>query len=577
MAAKIKSMGHIFSAGNSTLFCFLLLSLFFSSVVHAAGVPTIGASYAAQISLTNVSISPLTPATNSSVNMYFTLLNTGNLASGNITLTVFINGPQNYSSSSSYFVPALSPMQSEDITLTMADAGPYVGVYNVDYITAYQVNGTVHFSNTSTASYEMSPSSTSPTSANMTSGISSLPQLTIEQVPIYTSLAVGSSAMVQLGIKNPTRSPETVNLSVASNFAKMMSLSTSSVYLGANSSALVNMLFRPSATLAGDTYAIPLTIAVTEANGSVLSATEFLTFSIDNEISMPNAYEQIQLINLSQISATLAVVNPTNTTLRNVLLYDYFPDNMVTDVSQISTSGIQAKVSSQNATARIAWEVGTLVPHLTAYGYYRISDSSNLGALAKRSSLLLVSPSQPSQEDILRVGNIAIPAFDTNSTGILNISMLYTGTSKQQITLFVNTPQGITAINQPQTINVTPNQLLNRKLFIQTGAAAGTFMTTLYILTANANYTYYLPLVVSAKQQSSNVIAPPGLISGTNITAQIDGFVRSLKYASTTIFLIVVLAIVIYVLNRHASTAKYDKRRAERLKEIRDSIDRLGG
>jgi hypothetical protein len=465
-------------------------------------------------------------------------------------------------------------MQSEYVALTMADAGPFDGAYDVDYIATYQVNGTTRYSNTGGASYDLTqaPGALSPISANITSGIPSMAQLKIVEAPIYTSLAAGGSAMVQLEIGNPTRSAETANLSVEGSLAKAFSLSASSVYLGANSSALVNLLLRAPPALPNGTYAVPLTISVTSANASVWSERVLLTFSTYNETQLPNTYDRIQLINSSQISATVAVVNPTNTTLRNVLLYDYFPGNMIADASQISTSGMRANVSRQGTVYRIEWDVGTLVPHLTAYGYYRISNPSNLGMLFKRSSLMVVPLTQAAQGSILRINNITLSAFYVNSTGALNISMLYTGTSPQRILLLVSAPQGITAINQQQTVNATPNQLLTQRLFMQAGTTTGTFIITLYIQTANANYTYYLPLVVLANPQSSNGIAPRQSKESAN--NGIDMGPRALEYVAPFIFLIIVLAIMMYALMRRTSAARYDRMRAEQLKRIRDSMDR---
>ena len=49
---------------------------------------------------------------------------------------------------------------------------------------------------------------------------------------------------------------------------------------------------------------------------------------------------------------------------------------------------------------------------------------------------------------------------------------------------------------------------------------------------------------------------------------------RALEYVAPFIFLIIVLAIMMYALMRRTSAARYDRMRAEQLKRIRDSMDR---
>ena len=175
---------------------------------------------------------------------------------------------------------------------------------------------------------------------------------------------------------------------------------------------------------------------------------------------------------------------------------------------------------------------------------------------------LLVIPS-PIPRSIITIENPEIPKILANSTGDINVSVLYTGISPQQVSFTLTGPPGITIQNASQNMVMYPNQISKRVFNIIAGASPGTAIMSLSVSTAGGNQTINLPLVVSLQSQFQ--VQSHGILSFLWLS-------DNSSIMLTVVFLILIV-LILMGLRRLSSGSKYDKKREEHLLRINKRID----
>lgn len=497
------------------------------------------------------------------------LRNEGGLASSNITLYAYIRGPANFNDS--FGANPLSPLENESVIITRANRTLQSGNYTITVNASYLMNGTLFYTNSESARYNITPTENWP-SQNVTL-IQQTQNLSITYAPIYTALFLNNQTVSQLGIKNSGALPEFVNMSVGYSFQNLIDFSTNSVYLQPNESLNIQLVIKSNNTALGlEEYDIPINFSITNSNGLESNLTEHIILTISNTtLSQPRVLNQINLLDSSNsIVGIVEIRAASNSSLQNATLSTLLPSSVVTNATKIMTYGLQANVSKVGKRYSIAWQIPYLPAGQVVYGYYTIKNAESQNFPLHLQNILSV-PSTLRPSNLLKVLNLSIPTFYTNTTTELSASVLYTGTTEQQVYFYLTAPPGITVYNSTQGFNATPNEVLNKNFFIRTDKNSGTLILTLYIATPGANITYSLPVVVLEAQ---NVVRGTTIRSTTGVpainTRKLEG------YGGIAVGIVLVILLVygmVLIINR----PRYNRERAKRLLNVRDQIKRQSG
>lgn len=507
----------------------------------------------ANIIVTGFSANPSSVDLNLPITLSVTLLNDGQLASSTIGVNIIITGPKNLNITGS--ASALSPGQNEQVNFVLSNVTSMVGTYTARTGATYLSNNAIKISNTKNITYVVTsppppsgggpPPTTPPPPYQV---IADLPQISFTQLPFSVSLFINSTVVTNIRIKNIMHIPESISLRVPKVFSSIISLSATNVTLLPNQSVLIQALFSSKDIQFPDVYVIPVNITIRNANGTS-STTQYLTYSIQNTATnLTLSYKTY--FDLGNATVVLTLTNPTNTSFRDLSVTTQLPPSIISNISQIGTSGVPNNVSIVNGVPTIDW----LVPYVQSGGEismsYMILKPIHIGLLTQ-SQNFITTLSKPAPTDILRLINVQVPTFYTNSSNLISVSALYTGTSQQSVAFSLFSQGTLTVINSIQTVNATPNQLLDRSFHVLTNNATGTLILTLSIATNGASLNYTIPVLVLQK---------PALITTTTIPQAMGLNVYALQYLLSLFGVIAVFAVIATL------RASINKRRRQRLK-----------
>ncbi len=544
------------------------------------------------ITLSEFAVNPSQASVGLPLTFTMNLVNDGQLASGTIGLNIIINGPQYFDFGVS--ASALSPSQNELVSFTVNNATGVAGSYTVSAYATFASGNAVRQSNTENIFYYVTAPVTPPAPpSTVTQPIASVPQLTLSQVPAYSSLSIGSSILSGMNLLNIIGVPETVTLSIPKQFDKMFTLAAHSVYLLPNESLQVQMSFNSNGTNQTGVFVIPVNISVSTLNGATVSGTQYLTYVVQRSNFGVSLYNQIQL---SQSSATVttSMVGARTRSFTNATLVTTLPGAVVSNASQVKTYGLPAVVTTFNGTnlsmagaephagklnpflppsmgdrpsyTVIRWLIPYLPEGKTITMAYTITHPLNVGLLTSIQNLL-VAQAPVASSSILRVVDIQAPTFYQNSSNKVTVGVLYTGTALQPVKFTLSTSGVASIVNPVQVVNASPNQLIQRNFYINTGNETGTLLFNLYIDSANASVNYTLPVIVLQK-------------SGTSLaTTTVPQTVSSLPMVLIIRYLpwvagLAIVCIAALMIRRSRRGPRYSVDRAKELIRIREQIKR---
>lgn len=541
------------------------------------------------ITVQSFAVSPASVSLGSTLAFSANIINNGQLASGPISTSIVIAGPQSVTIHGS--ASALSPGQSEMLNFVLGNVTGAVGSYTAGFFATFTSGNAILLSNLKSTPYQV----VQPPAPSQSSGppppseaVATVPKLSFSEMPFYSSLTSGSSAISNFGFGDTSSDPITVNFSVPRAFSNILGLSTYKAYLLPGENLLLQLFFNSGSLVDSGTYVVPLNISVSSQNGAPVSRTQFLTYVVSKSSTNVSMYNQISTLNNTAV-VTTTLVGAANTSLTNSTLVTRLPGSVVSDASQVKTYGLPATVTAVNSSFGMAASmqrekqhalflptgsgatpayilITWLVPYLPAGKSvtlsYTINNPRNIGLLPSVQNLLVVK-SQPATSGVLKVVSIGAPTFYTDSVNKVTVGVLYTGTSLQDVKFTMTTTGTETVINPVQFVNASPNQLLQTTFNVRTGNTTGTDLFALSITALNATVNYTLPVFVMQKSASATTTIAQAPISGAAI-------VRGAEYVAGA----AAIAIAVFLIISLRKRPRYKAERAKELIRLREQIKR---
>lgn len=489
-------------------------------------------------------------------------LNTGTLASGNFVFYARISGPST-NALISYAESALSPGQSENETVAVAGYSQYVGTYN---FSAYAVYGNNIRTDTINGTYvviapRLFQSGGLPPANLSVVTVAVLPTLSVQYVPLYTTITSGSSAVAPMVLQNTGTSIESVHLSLPDAYKNVTYLSTSNLTIPSGQSLSASLTFLSTQGTTPGTYVIPVGITAT-SDGKTTNSTQSFVFYVYNSTNQfSGIMNQISMLDNGTI-AQGTIQATAYEGLKNATLETLLPQSIAQSRSDISTYGIPNKVSEENGYYVITWYVGNISATAGVLAYYEIQNP-NPALLGLPIQNMLSESSSVQASSLLKAIAFTVPELYTNSTNHLSVEVMYTGTKSQDVYFYLTGPVGIPIVNSSRVVLAKPNELLDQQFNVLTNSSTGALVFYAYVITNGANLTYTLPVRVVPKTSQLSQAEPEN-----------PEILRS-EYAGLAGLLIAMaLMAFVGVRYRRGRRIKYDKNRAARLVLMRERIKR---
>ena len=514
----------------------------------------------ANVTIVNFSTSP-SVLLHSLQSFYIELNNTGSFAfSNSISASIHISGPMGVviNGSSNY---SLSPSQKLNLTFSSSNSTAIPGSYHATLNVTYPVNKTLH-SKYATIGYTVTTPSTSvPTPKPVVR----IPQFSLLSFPYLVSLVSGKSQTGSISVKNNGNLTEYVNMSVPSVYSSLLSLSATNLSIPAGQTISLSTLEHAPSSLAPGHYVVPINITASIAH---TTATETLYVSI--EVSAPGAISAQPSITLTNntngASGTVDIINPTQSNLTNVVVRTVLPGSITSNISLISASGLPYTISKSDGSYAINWHLSNLPRNSSTYAYFSLANITNPDRLSSISGQIEV-PSVPVVSSILKVVDLTVPTFYVETENTISLTFFYSGVSPQTVSTYLTGPSSAAIYNSSQSVTAVPNGAYTEYFGVKP-SSTGTAMLSLYISTQGANMSYSIPILVLAKPvtTTSTTTIPQVSVSGlSNSEVIIYGLL---------IAIILVIVLIMIAVARSANRPKYNPRRAERLRRLRESIRR---
>ena len=524
----------------------------------------------ANVLINSISLTPSQIFPSTQVALTVDIDNDGQLAStGNVLLSISVTGPQSYSFT--YNEPALSPLQSELATLYFSNITSQPGSYTLSANAMFTASGGITaVSSTETVTYTVSSQSSSggrgppppaPFPVNIIP-ITVIPELNFTTLPFITSVRQGGGAVVFFGFENTATSPEYVNMSVVDGYSAFVSLSSNSVYIQPGKSVAIEMDFSSKNSTLPGVYVVPVSMMTSVVNGARTKDTEYFLFQVMPYLSNESGItSQVALLNSTRDArATIEVYSPNDRNLSGSVLHTFIPLAIAPNISDISAYGLPNNITVVNGGYVISWPIENIPMSQVAYAYISFNKIKRLNLLENiQNELVTLAP--PLQSSILKILNINIPTFYTNSTNEIDVMALYTGTAPQDVYYNLNGPPGTTIYNATQCGKMNPTQISTMKFYVKTAGQPGTILLSLSINTTGFSQTDTLPVLVI---ESSFVAQRP---EPNTVLARI---LAVLMYAIGT----AIAVLVLYMIAKRAGSgrSRYSSDRAERLIRMRERI-----
>jgi hypothetical protein len=512
---------------------------------------------------------------NSIQTFYISLNNTGSYAVPNsISLSINITGPShafmripsNYS---------LSPSQTLNLSIAMYNSTPITGTYDALLNLSYII--TENGKNYLKSEYELitynvvsrsSSSSTSLPPQPKPIPIHQLPEFALISVPFTVSLQSGKSSSSMFEIKNTGNATEYLNISVPSAYSELIYLYATAISIQEQQSVDIGALFIAPPSYPAGQYIIPINIS-TKISNSTSKETIYTIVTIFNNTEA-SAVSNINIVNNTKsTSGIITITNPTNSNLTNVMVKTLLPIGITKSSSDISAYGLPYSINVENMSYIINWYISSLPSHSTTYGYFTILNITSQPFLMHMSSILSEISTPPSSS-ILKIIDTKIPLFYTNSTNNITVTGFYTGTNFQQVTLSLTSLSQVVIYNSTQFINVTPNNVFIKQFKILTGNSAGTLIFNFHASTPGSNVSYTLPALIESKPVITISTTIPSAPTAASITLSSSDSYEAAAIIGT---ILIIFALMIFIA-RSRKMPKYNKDRAERLRQMREAIKR---
>jgi hypothetical protein len=337
-----------------------------------------------------------------------------------------------------------------------------------------------------------------------------MPQLFVNYIPLISNIISGFESLSNIGVQNLENFAETVSVSVPPAFSNLVSVSYKNVVLSPQQSLAISVLFNAPSTLAPGMYIIPINIT-TISGGRSTTQTEYVSQTIfPNITNQPVVLNQINLVNNTKAaSGIIEVTSPPSENFSNLILTTVIPPEIASNLSDISTFGINATVKKiVNDGFEITWHLKELPAGSTVYGYFSIRNLSSQAQIQLRQIQdILVQPSTVVQSQVLNILNVQVPTMYPNSTGTVQVMAFYTGVQPGQVKFRLDGSTSATILNSTQTFNAIPNSYVYANFGVRPNVA-GTLSLDLNASTQGISVHYPVIILVlqNAQQAQGNAI-----------------------------------------------------------------------
>jgi hypothetical protein len=531
----------------------------------------------ANIAVSNFVAIPNQTNINSQIVFNINLSNTGNLASNEITINFSISGP--VSINTKYNETGLSPGESKNITIIEPENLTSIpGRYNVTALILFNTSEYPNIKGYSEKKIfynviQNQYSTSSPSPPQHKTFITSFPQLSILNIPIYVSTGQGTETTSSLKIFNTGSVPEILNMSVPEKFSKIISFSSKNIYINPDSSLSISLNFIGNNTASPGFYTIPINITTHILNGTTETQEEFVTLNIYNNTQLkPIINSQVILTNnTADAFGTIYISAPLNKSLSNITLITKLPLSSAKNISQISAYGVQNNLTTSEGYYDINWYIPYLQKGQSTYAYYQIKNISDQSFLQNTQNIFAVQSNLNTQSnlDILKIN---IPTFYVNSTNHITITSLYTGVTDNKVSFMLSNYGSLSIQNPIQTFNVSPNKLFYTNFNISTNSSTGTMLISLLIKSTNVNYSYSIPILVTNKVNTTQLPSKNTQNTTNSSVSPFEYLINSkMTYISVTLLFLSLLIIYLVV---KMNKSRYNKERSQELRRIKDQVER---
>ncbi|MDE1768166.1 MAG: hypothetical protein KGH64_02640 [Candidatus Micrarchaeota archaeon] len=530
------------------------------SSLNAAGITSViqNTSFNAKTNLTITHL--LIPANVSQyapLQISFNVTNVGNFAAQNVFVDLHIYGAHGFNST--YNLNPLSPAQSELVTIYLSNAtnvtGSYIAYLNSGYVSA---NNT-YITGKTFAGYAVVQSGIgNPSELN---SANTLPEMYILSMPAISYQLPQSTVLSQLQLSYNGTRPAIVDFSVPSSFSNLISFTSSSLYWLRNGTLGVGIALNPQGHSPEFSYIAPVTLTETTNNDLVKSSiTKYIQlYIINGSDTYAMVSHSIVLLNGStSASGTLQLNSPANYSVNNVNLGLVLPASVAPNISDINAYGAASNITQSDGEYSLVWNLGSVKPNQNVYVYYTVKRLSQVSAL-QDSRIGLYATTAPNSKGIFKVINTLLPVLYSNGTGKVKVDILYTGTSSGIANFYLSSTPNATVHDATQSVQVSPNQEIERSFNITVNNFAGTIVFRLAASVNGQNLTYNLPVVVLERQRT--------------LPEELSGFLSTFKYLILAIIIVVVIVVLRIGVERRKPIA-YNPERGRTLINIRNQMKR---
>lgn len=504
------------------------------------------------------------------------LKNVGQFAVTNVILNLTITGPTPFNAL--YSLPSIVPGQTYNYSAQLTGATKSAGTYTANIVAQYYSSNSLLYSNPKSAQYTVTSPTPTPSggggggsSGGPAPPVTSISGVGISTIPVFTSTVAGQGLTTQISVASDATVAEYVNFSIGNNFENLITLSTNSLYLLPGRSGSVSITFKTTNQTQPGTYVVPLHINVTQVNSPDPRYIEYLTFVVYSKVTGGvQVIGQTYMTNsLSTASSIIQISNNGDSTVRNATLSTFIPLAVAANSSQISASGLPFNLTASRSGYTIMWFIPYLPAGQATYAYYSIAHPAEPN-LFTYSQNIFALPSYAPPQSILRVTNINAPTIYSNSTGRISVGLIYTGTTAQNVSIYLRGPTSASISNPSYTIAAVPNQFINETFGVTIGNYTGTLFFYLSAQAGGSNITESLPVLVVPHQ-------PPG---GHTTGALSSSFPVIATLLDNPFRLIAMLAVIVallityYAIKTGRTANRYNPERTKELIKLGNRVRR---
>ncbi len=502
------------------------------------------------------------------------LSNKANFSAENVFIHINVTGPHNFSLE--YAIGNFTPYPTSKVyQFVAANLTSLQGSYKASAYLSYESSGKNYTSPYFNISYSVSAPPSHHVAPPKIHIIPQIPNVDIISMPLYIGLVPNATYTELIGVKNSGNATEVLNISLPSYFSSLFLLSASSISLLPGQSAYIEVSPTLSALKSPGIYDVPVNLSAS-INNKTVSKSQIVSYIIYSNSSKPDiGYSVISTNNTRNATATVSIRNPSNKSVSGMVAHTFIPSLLVSNASDVLAFGLPSSITYSNGEYEITWQLPSMPPHGTIYGYIRLINLSNPYLLYNiQNSLLSPVYTQP---NLLSIISYSAPALEVNQSGNITINLLYTGPTITNISTLLTGPPmlNITGPSNNKkaglpfyTATIYPGELL-RDNFTVKSSKSGTITTTFFASIPGENASSNIQLLVIPIPSTPPA---PKLNGIAAIQSLIHGALASYPFLLYLIPLIIILLLLTYAYLFYRTRPKYRKGREIALRTLQEKI-----